>query len=74
MAAIGTAFGILGGLYLGYIFVIGVDVIFPMGYFFPLSGILAAIAIGLLFGALAAVIPGETGGQDGCSRGALDME
>jgi putative ABC transport system permease protein len=28
-----------------------------MGYFFPLSGVLAAIAIGLLFGALAAVIP-----------------
>ena len=57
LAAIGTAFGILGGLYLGYVFVTGVKVIFPMGYFFPLSGILAAIAIGLLFGALAAVIP-----------------
>jgi putative ABC transport system permease protein len=57
LAAIGTAFGILGGLYLGYVFVTGIKVIFPMGYYFPLSGILAAIAIGLIFGALAAVIP-----------------
>jgi len=57
LAAIGTAFGILGGLYLGYVFVTGIEVIFPMGYSFPASGILAAIAIGLLFGALAAVIP-----------------
>jgi putative ABC transport system permease protein len=57
LAAIGTGFGILGGLYLGYVFVTGIEVIFPMGYFFPLSGVLAAIAIGLIFGALAAVIP-----------------
>jgi putative ABC transport system permease protein len=57
LAAIGTAFGILGGLYLGYVFVTGIKVIFPMGYYFPASGILAAIVIGLLFGALAAVIP-----------------
>jgi putative ABC transport system permease protein len=57
LAAIGTAFGILGGLYLGYFFVTGIKVMFPMGYYFPLSGILAAIAIGLLFGAFAALIP-----------------
>jgi putative ABC transport system permease protein len=57
LAAIGTAFGILGGLYLGYVFVTGIKIIYPMGYYFPASGILAAIAIGLLFGALAAVIP-----------------
>jgi putative ABC transport system permease protein len=57
LAAIGTSFGILGGLYLGYVFVLGIKVIFPLGYSFPLSGVLAAVAIGLLFGALAAVIP-----------------
>ncbi|RPI92076.1 MAG: FtsX-like permease family protein, partial [Chloroflexi bacterium] len=57
LAAIGAAFGILGGLYLGYVFVSGIKIIFPMGYFFPLSGILAAAVIGLLFGALAAIIP-----------------
>ncbi len=63
LAAIGTAFGILGGLYLGYVFVTGIKVIFPMGYFFPYAGILAAIAIGLFFGALAAVIPARQAAQ-----------
>lgn len=57
LAAIGTAFGILGGLYLGYVFVTAIKVIFPMGYYFPLVGILAAVAIGLFFGTLAAIIP-----------------
>ncbi|MBN1311489.1 MAG: FtsX-like permease family protein [Anaerolineae bacterium] len=57
LAAIGTAFGLLGGLYLGYMLVTAIKVMFPMGYFFPMSGILTAIAIGLLFGVLAAVIP-----------------
>ena len=57
LAAIGTAFGILGGLYLGYVFVTGIKIIFPLGYYFPASGILAAIAFGLLFGVLAAIIP-----------------
>ncbi len=57
LAAIGTAFGILGGLYLGYTFVSAMASIFPLGYAFPLTGVLAAIAVGLLFGALAAIIP-----------------
>jgi putative ABC transport system permease protein len=57
LAAIGTAFGILGGLYLGYVFVTAIKIMFPMGYYFPLGGALAAIAIGLLFGVLAAIIP-----------------
>jgi putative ABC transport system permease protein len=57
LAAIGTAFGILGGLYLGYVLVVSMEGIFPLGYAFPLSGILTAIAIGLLFGVFAAFIP-----------------
>jgi putative ABC transport system permease protein len=57
LAAIGTAFGILGGLYLGYVIVVAMKDIFPLGYVFPASGILAAIAIGLLFGVFAALIP-----------------
>jgi putative ABC transport system permease protein len=57
LAAIGAVFGIVGGLYLGYVFVSGVKILFPMGYFFPISGIVAALVIGLLFGALAAIIP-----------------
>jgi putative ABC transport system permease protein len=30
---------------------------FPVGYFFPYSGLLAAIAAGLIFGVVAAMIP-----------------
>ena len=59
LSAIGTAFGILGGIYLGYVIVVAMDGIFPLGYVFPLSGILSAIAIGLLFGVFAAFIPAQ---------------
>jgi putative ABC transport system permease protein len=59
LAAIGTVFGIFGGVYLGYAFVTGIKVMFPLGYYFPLSGILAGIVIGLIFGALAALIPAQ---------------
>jgi putative ABC transport system permease protein len=57
LAGIGTAFGLAAGLYLGYLLVIGLADIFPLGYAFPTTGIIAAIVIGLLFGALAAIIP-----------------
>jgi putative ABC transport system permease protein len=57
LAAIGTAFGIIGGLYLGYALVKGIQVVFPMGYYFPFAGVLAAVVIGLLFGVIAAIIP-----------------
>ncbi len=57
LAAVGTAFGILAGLYMGYVIVAGIGTMFPIPYQFPLAGILAGVAIGLLFGALAAVIP-----------------
>jgi len=58
LAAIGTSFGIAAGLYLGYL---GIQALasagFPLEYIFPGTGIVAAIAAGLVFGALAAVIP-----------------
>lgn len=57
LAAVGVAFGLLGGMYLGYTFVIALQSLFPLKYYFPLNGILAATAFGLLFGALAAIIP-----------------
>ena len=57
LAVVGTAFGVLSGMYLGYVIVNALAMIFPMTYSFPLGGILAGIAIGLIFGALAAVIP-----------------
>jgi putative ABC transport system permease protein len=57
LASVGTAFGILSGMYLGYVIVKALGTLFPMNYSFPLGGLLAGIAIGLIFGALAAVIP-----------------
>jgi putative ABC transport system permease protein len=63
LAAIGAIFGIVGGMYLGYVLVTAIEVIFPMGYTFPVSGIGAAIVIGLLFGFLAAVIPARQAAQ-----------
>ena len=59
LAAVGTAFGLLGGLYLGYVMVVGLNAtgIFPVAYSFPLAGVLVAIAVGLLFGVLAALLP-----------------
>ncbi|MBN2388864.1 MAG: ABC transporter permease [Anaerolineales bacterium] len=57
LAAVGTAFGILAGMYLGYVIVKAMGVMFPISYMFPLGGILGGIAIGLIFGALAAIIP-----------------
>lgn len=59
LAATGTALGLLAGLYLGYVMTLGINAsgLFPMTYSFPLAGILAAIAIGLLFGVAAALLP-----------------
>jgi putative ABC transport system permease protein len=58
LSAVGTAFGLLAGLYLGYVIVTGLGSVgFPVSYNFPAEGLLAAIAVGLIFGALAAIIP-----------------
>ncbi len=57
LASLGTAFGILGGLYLGYVTVRGLTMMMPVAYSFPLPGVIAAIVIGLLFGFIAAIIP-----------------
>jgi len=58
LAALGTAFGLLAGLYLGYLLMSALTAGgYPVTYSFPLAGLLAAIAIGLLFGVLAALLP-----------------
>ncbi len=57
LAAVGAVLGILAGMYLGYLIVKGLEAMFPIPYTFPLWGILMAIAIGLLFGALASLLP-----------------
>ncbi len=57
LAAVGTAFGVVIGVYLGYVIVDALQVMFPVAYVFPWGGILGGVVIGLVFGALAAVIP-----------------
>lgn len=58
LAAIGTALGLLSGLYLGYMAIVAFSAIgFPVDYSFSANGIILATAAGLLFGAFAAIIP-----------------
>lgn len=58
LGALGTAFGILAGLWLGYVLVAGMNVSgFVIPYYFPYTGILVAVAVGLLIGVGAAVLP-----------------
>ncbi|MCE1253590.1 MAG: FtsX-like permease family protein, partial [Anaerolineae bacterium] len=58
LAAVGTAFGLLAGLYLGYVMVLGLAASgYPIFYVFPYQGLLMAIATGLIFGVLAALLP-----------------
>jgi putative ABC transport system permease protein len=58
LSATGIAFGILGGLFLGYVMVQGMTFAgYETPYDFPLAGLLAATAIGLLFGVIASILP-----------------
>lgn len=57
LAAVGTAFGIAAGMYLGYVIINSLGAVFPIEYTFPLGGIIGGILIGLVFGALAAIVP-----------------
>jgi putative ABC transport system permease protein len=58
LSAIGTAFGIVAGLFLGYALVLAMSTVgWPMPYFFPWGGILATVVIGMSFGVLAALTP-----------------
>jgi len=67
LAAIGTAFGLIAGLYLGYVFVQGLSAsgIYKMQYTFPLVALLAATAAGLIFGVLASLVPARQASQMG---------
>ncbi len=58
LAALGTAFGVLAGIYLGYSATGAFGILgFPISYVFPAAGVLLALASGLIFGAIAALIP-----------------
>jgi len=65
LSAMGTAFGILAGLYLSYVVVQGMGAagFMKMAYTFPLTGVLAAMATGLIFGVLAALMPARQASQ-----------
>lgn len=58
LAALGTVFGIVAGLYLGYMGVAAMKFTgFPMVYVFPTTGVVLALVAGVVFGVLAAIIP-----------------
>ncbi|MGC8874983.1 MAG: ABC transporter permease, partial [Chloroflexia bacterium] len=58
LGALGTAFGILAGLWLSYVLITGINVSgFSMPYYFPYLGVLVAVAVGPLLGVVAAVLP-----------------
>jgi len=58
LSALGVALGILAGLWMGYALVGAMGIVgFNLTYFFPAASVLVAIAVGLIFGVLAALIP-----------------
>ncbi len=59
LAALGTVFGVVAGIYMSYVFVEGLSAsgIFKVDFTFPLAGVIGAIVAGLVFGVLAAIVP-----------------
>ena len=58
LAGIGTAIGLVAGLYLGDVIVVGLSAAgLRIPYSFPAAGVLSAVATGLFFGVLAAIVP-----------------
>jgi putative ABC transport system permease protein len=58
LAGLGIALGILAGLWMGYSLVGAMGLVgFNLTYFFPAASVLVAIAVGLIFGVLASLIP-----------------
>ncbi|HEY3317951.1 MAG TPA: FtsX-like permease family protein [Coriobacteriia bacterium] len=60
LSAAGTGFGLLAGLLLGYALTEATASIYPIAYYFPYSGIVTAIAVGLLSGVVASIIPARS--------------
>lgn len=58
LSAMGIGFGVLAGIWLGYV-IIGVMNVsgFIMPYYFPYLGVVITVAVGLIFGVLAALLP-----------------
>lgn len=61
LSAAGSAFGILAGLWLGYVLVLTMQANgFHFAYYFPLGGLLMTLAFGLLLGVTAALLPARS--------------
>ena len=61
LSAIGTALGIISGVWLGYALVLATNSSgFFVPYYFPWGGIVATVVVGLGFGVLAALIPARS--------------
>jgi putative ABC transport system permease protein len=58
LALFGTGLGILAGVWLSYVLVGAMNFSgFVMQFNFPWGGVLAGLAVGLIFGVLAATLP-----------------
>jgi putative ABC transport system permease protein len=58
LSAAGAAFGLLGGVWLGYAIVSALSAsVWPLPYFFPYTGLVVASAAALFIGVVAALIP-----------------
>ena len=58
LSALGIAIGILVGLWMSWIMVESLSYIgIPVPFFFPYTGVVVAIAVGLIFGVIAALAP-----------------
>ena len=61
LSVIGTAFGALAGLWLGYALVAAMGAVgWQMPYAFPWSGLIATVVVGIVFGVLAALGPARS--------------
>jgi putative ABC transport system permease protein len=60
LAAIGTLFGLVAGVWLGYALVEAMNGIFPMPYTFPLGGVITAVVVGVTFAMIAAILPARS--------------
>jgi putative ABC transport system permease protein len=61
LSVIGTAFGAVAGLWLGYALVVAMGAVgWQMPYAFPWSGLLATVVVGIVFGVLAAIGPARS--------------
>lgn len=61
LSVIGTVFGVVAGLWLGYALVVSLGTVgWPMPYSFPFGGVVLTLVVGIGFGILAALIPSSS--------------